>query len=473
METLACSIRDAAAESFRVSTEVVHFFREEKRILDKTSVAIAETIRDDGRKLFMDEMGVCSSDYRQRVYDGFSGNKSALEKNELLKFIDTALAHLNHTLSLSRGQGGLFHSYNLIQFGASGFGIKRLPEMLEGQVAILSSGFLGPQEGLALLDSLRKSDIYCADRNSYLLYPDKELPSFLEKNRILKTVIEANPFICKELESGRKEIVEQDVHGTVHFNGVLMNAADLQMAIERAGDVSKGDEAGWFEVYETVFRHREFTGRSSTMYKYEGLGCIYWHMVSKLLLAITETIDQARYVEVDDSIVDGLIDHFNTVKEGLGVYKSPTDYGAIPTDPYSHTPAFVGAQQPGMTGQVKEDVITRFWELGVVVKKGCLSFEPFLLGNDEFFTDESNRLVSLGEKLEPEELATGSLAFSLCGIPVIYQLAETNSIHIFRDGKQPEIIQGTILDEAWSRLIFARDKRIRKILVNVSKVLPK
>ena len=45
-------------------------------------------------------------------------------------------------------------------------------------------------------------------------------------------------------------------------------------------------------------------------------------------------------------------------------------YGAFPTDPYSHTPAGKGAQQPGMTGQVKEDVISRFGELGVEVKNG-------------------------------------------------------------------------------------------------------
>ena len=104
-----------------------------------------------------------------------------------------------------------------------------------------------------------------------------------------------------------------------------------------------------------------------------------------------------------------------------------------------------------MTGQVKEDVITRFWELGVVAKKGCLSFEPFLLRRDEFFTEDTNRFVSLGEKSEPEVLGAGSLAFSLCGTPVIYQLAEANSIHVFTDVEQPEIIQGTILDEVWSR----------------------
>ena len=36
-------------------------------------------------------------------------------------------------------------------------------------------------------------------------------------------------------------------------------------------------------------RSQSFTGRSGAFYKYEGLGSIYWHMVSKLLVAVQET----------------------------------------------------------------------------------------------------------------------------------------------------------------------------------------
>ena len=54
--------------------------------------------------------------------------------------------------------------------------------MLEGQVAILSSGLLIGEESLALLESLRHSALYQADQHSYILYPDRDLPGFLEKN---------------------------------------------------------------------------------------------------------------------------------------------------------------------------------------------------------------------------------------------------------------------------------------------------
>ena len=41
-------------------------------------------------------------------------------------------------------------------------------------------------------------------------------------------------------------------------------------------------------LFEKVFHHDTFTGRLGTFFAYEGLGSIYWHMVSKLLLAAQE-----------------------------------------------------------------------------------------------------------------------------------------------------------------------------------------
>jgi hypothetical protein len=67
------------------------------------------------------------------------------------------------------------------------------------------------------------------------------------------------------------------------------------------------------------------------------------------------------------------------VRDGLGYRKSAADWGAFPADPYSHTPGEGGAQQPGMTGQVKEEVLTRWGELGLRVRRGLVHFDPVLL----------------------------------------------------------------------------------------------
>jgi hypothetical protein len=58
-----------------------------------------------------------------------------------------------------------------------------------------------------------------------------------------------------------------------------------------------------------------------------------------------------------------LASQYRHVRAGLGFTRSAAAFGAFPTDPYSHTPAHAGRQQPGMTGQVKEEILTRFGEL--------------------------------------------------------------------------------------------------------------
>jgi hypothetical protein len=102
-------------------------------------------------------------------------------------------------------------------------------------------------------------------------------------------------------------------------------------------------------------------------------------MVSKLQLAVQEVCLAAVKKQESATVIGRLLEHYYEINAGIGVHKSPSLYGAFTTDPYSHTPAGRGAQQPGMTGQVKEDIISRFGELGVFVNLGKLYFYPCLL----------------------------------------------------------------------------------------------
>jgi hypothetical protein len=67
--------------------------------------------------------------------------------------------------------------------------------MLEGQVALLSSGLLSPEEALALLQSLRHSDLYRADQHSYMLYPHRHLPGFRHKNNVPAQKVADSPLV--------------------------------------------------------------------------------------------------------------------------------------------------------------------------------------------------------------------------------------------------------------------------------------
>lgn len=76
----------------------------------------------------------------------------------------------------------MYHAYNLMTVATDNeITISYLPEMLEGQVAVLSSGMLSPKEALKVLDGLKSSALFRQDQYSYILYPNKELPRFDKK----------------------------------------------------------------------------------------------------------------------------------------------------------------------------------------------------------------------------------------------------------------------------------------------------
>ena len=270
-----------------------------------------------------------------------------------------------------------------------GVTISHLDEMLEGQVAVLSSGFLDGKQSLAILDAMKQSALFRPDQYSYILYPNKKLKGFLEKNIIPSESATSSRLIQIMVNDQNITVVEKDILGQYHFNGNFKNVNDVKAALEKLHNskysvLVKEEMNDLMNVFEKVFNHKAFTGRSGTFYGYEGLGSIYWHMVSKLLLAVQESVFMAVKLKETPEVTGRLMEHYYEIQAGIGVHKSPKLYGAFPTDPYSHTPMFRGAQQPGMTGQVKEDVLARWGELGIVIEEGCLQFSPVLLRTSEF-----------------------------------------------------------------------------------------
>ena len=202
-------------------------------------------------------------------------------------------------------------------------------------------------------------------------------------------------------------------------------------------------------------------------YGYEGLGSIYWHMVSKLLIAVQELIQKAIDEKAGVRVINRLKKHYFEINKGIGADKTPLEYGAIPTDPYSHTPAGKGAQQPGMTGQVKEDIIARMVELGVKTSNGQISFSNGIFNENEYLTKRVNF-----EHINPKghksiiELKKGSLAFTICQTPVVYQRSRKSLIEITYSSGETEKITGLLLPQNISKKIFERDGAIKKIIVS-------
>ena len=458
-------LAESPQADFRLSREVLAFFEDIEPAYASPPGVGDPAFGDAERKGFVDATGLAGQAFRERIYDGFSGARADLETSRIRALLQAATRVLDDTISGYRREDGLFHAYNLLAPGAEGFAVDHLPVMLEGQVAVLASGALGAEASLELLDALRASDLYRADQNSYLLYPQDRLPGFLDKNRIDPDRAQADPWIRQEIEAGRTDFFEQDADGQVRFNGRFRNGCEFRLALEKERSVDRDTGQRLGALFEEVFNHRDFTGRSGTMYKYEGLGCIYWHMVSKLLLEVGELLERHR--DGPEAFTDALLAHYRQIESGLGVHKSPADYGAFPTDPYSHTPAFAGVQQPGMTGQVKEDIISRLGELGVRIENGCVRFSPSYLAREEFIAEAQEWTRPPGSTGGLEHLPPNTLGFFLCGIQVIYRVAEKARIHLHHGNDETLSLEGDRLDPAWSLTLLGREKKIRRIEVDV------
>lgn len=469
-------LENSTLENIKISNEMVEFYHEVRECLLENEHLLSGKIDDVTRKAILDRLGKAASDYRYQIYNsGFWGKKRTHSMQGLKNFTKVSLKFIEHSIEANKRSDALYHAYNLMTIeNNNSISISYLSEMLEGQVAVLSSGYLSSKENLNVLDALKASKLFRHDQYSYLLYPNKELPKFIEKNTISKEAVAKSELLQNLLANKNAQIINQDILGNYHFNGNFHNANDLKKALAEVKQnnifksLAEKEENLVLEIFEEVFHHKAFTGRSGTFYGYEGLGSIYWHMVSKLQLAVQECCLKAIDENESPEVIGRLLEHYYEINEGIGVHKSPTLYGAFPTDAYSHTPAGKGAQQPGMTGQVKEDILSRFGELGVFIKNGLLHFNPCLLRKDEFLAkSKSFDYVNIHFEHKTIELKENSLAFTFCQIPVVYQLSDKSNVEIFDNQGNSKTINQLTLDAKTSQDVFSRNGVIEKLIVNV------
>ena len=436
------------------------------------SLGGGEECGDTARLAALKSLGAAGERHRSAVYSGDWGSPVSLPLSEIRGFFTAALSVIDSTIRSNRRDDGMYHGYNLLQIRGGEATLTRLDPMLEGQVAVIGSSLLSPGEVLDILAALRRSPLYRPDQDSYMLYPDREISPFLERNTLPVSALREVPLIDDLLAAGNADLVVRDGHGGLHFQADLTNEADLAAVLDRLGKDPRwkaavaGDREKIMGLWESVFRHSAFTGRSAGMFAFEGLGSIYWHMVAKLLLAVQESCLTAA--REGSSSFPELVNAYYRVRAGLGFTKSPAVYGAFPADPYSHTPLDHGAQQPGMTGQVKEEILTRFGELGVEVADGRLHFVPRLLRHEEFRAEPGEfHYLDLEGIQRIWALPAGSLAFTYCQVPVCYVLADESTVTIERTGGQAETIPGNTLSSHDSALVFARSGGISKMTVAV------
>ncbi|MCP5094094.1 MAG: hypothetical protein GY943_00925 [Chloroflexi bacterium] len=463
-------------ELFVVNTAVATLFTQVQLIFNAHQHHLETGFSDHARRVVMDALGTAVTAYRTIIYqDGIPITKANIDTSTLRDFLMLAQSYIEQTLRTNWRPDGLAHTYNILRLDEQGAGVENLYLMLEGQVAMLSSGLLTPDEAVAVLHSLRHSELYRADQHSYMLYPNRQLPGFRQKNNVSAAQVADSSLVTALTAEGDVRLLICDEAGVYHFNGRFRNANGVSEVLNNLAQESAYSELVAKErdfilaLFETTFNHRAFTGRSGTFFGFEGLGSVYWHMVSKLLLAAQECYQQAVDAGADTAVTGALATAYYDIRDGIGFNRTPAAYGAFPTDPYSHTPMGSGARQPGMTGQVKEEILTRWGELGAKMRQSVLCFEPTLLRTDEFLqSSNSFDYVDMAGEAKTLPLLADSLAFTMCQVPVIYQRGGDARIEVVYGDGRSVTLPGNCLDASATQHILNRDGQIERVVVTVT-----
>jgi len=468
-------LNESNYSSFSISEEVCIWYKSTNKVLTSEIELSSSALMQ-----FSKELGETSSNYRTKIYKSGFKRKKSLQRNSLLKFLKNFDILLNESIQFNLSENNLYHGYNILSINLEKkhMEIENLYLMLEGQVSALSSKAISPTNSIEVIRSLFKSKLYRKDQNSFLLYPEPDFIPFFKKNIIPNTIIKTEALINEISEIPNNNIIEKDFNHIYRFNRNIRNVFDLELALNNLSknaeslNLSEKDKKILFLTYEKVFQHKKFTGRSGTMFSYEGIGSIYWHMISKLLLSVQELFFEGQNINIKREDLETIGTLYYRIRSGLSANKTPKEYGAFPFDPYSHTPSHSGAQQPGMTGQVKEEILTRFGELGCFIKKGEIHFNPKLLRISEFlvkaenfyYTDTNNKDCQI--KVEKNQLA-----FTYCQVPIIYELSKRDEWlieHFDKDGKIKKFENNT-LNSKLSKQIFERKNNIEYLKLHIPK----
>ena len=161
-------------EEIRISNEVMDFYKNVRKTFEDHEHLLNQKISNQDRKKMVDELGTSASDFRNHVYQqSFWGKKRTISIEGLKRFINSTLAHIDHTIHANKRHDKLFHAYNLLTFDSDEVKISYLSEMLEGQVAVLSSGVLSSDEALEVLDGLKNSALFREDHPAWPRAPPR------------------------------------------------------------------------------------------------------------------------------------------------------------------------------------------------------------------------------------------------------------------------------------------------------------
>ena len=165
-------LESSSTQEVEVSNEILQFFDKVLNTFEKNKGLLSSSINNTNKKMILDALGEAGSEFRMQIYNhAFSGRKTTLSFDKLKRFVSLSKSYLEHSIEANKRSDNLYHAYNLMTVNNNNsISISYLSEMLEGQVAVLSSGYLDGKETLNVLNALKESKLFRKDQYSYLLY---------------------------------------------------------------------------------------------------------------------------------------------------------------------------------------------------------------------------------------------------------------------------------------------------------------
>ena len=104
--------------------------------------------------------------------------------------------------------------------------------------------------------------------------------------------------------------------------------------------------------------------------------------------------------------------------------------------------------------------------MGVRVTDGCIQFDRALLNGEEFLKEPATfDYVNVEQQWQKLELPAGSLAYTLCQVPVVHLRGDTPGIEVKRGDGSTQQVAGLSLDLDTSRAVFRRSNDVVQLTV--------
>lgn len=214
--------------NFLIPNEINNLISDLRELLKNCDYLTLSKLSDTNsaiqRKKLLSKTTCLFSDYTQTIEKSMNDASIFYIPFSQPDFLDTLklfLLFLEQTIKANRRSDGLYNSYNMIKISNNSISIINLPATIEGQAAVIASGYLSPSEVIQLIDAIKQSSLYSQSKHIYNAVEDfiPKINNHLELQKFLYIYKKRNDD-SNQLSSSKMGIYYEN--GCIRFNSELI-----------------------------------------------------------------------------------------------------------------------------------------------------------------------------------------------------------------------------------------------------------